>query len=351
MKAIIASVLITSLYIFLTLDVVQTQRKSKGCSEQFECVPISNCRELTEYIYYPCGTNSICCPPESFMASVRRPNITSRYSILPSECGLVLASNKITGGEISAVGQFPWMALLGYTQKGINVIQFLCGGSLISNEYILTAAHCTSLDSRLTLQVVRLGENDLEKREDCDVNGCNVYIDIPVSNFLSHEKFNKTSLENDVAIVKLKEKVTFTDFIQPICLPINDGIDYKPEVNKNLLVSGWGKTDSANIGGSSKLLYTTVEVWDLRKCNDSVPPNSRPIRDSQLCANGIKKQDACKGDSGGPLINSSVIRGDYRSYQIGIVSFATALTCGSVELPTVYTRVEYFMDWILSNVS
>ncbi|KAK4885130.1 hypothetical protein RN001_001401 [Aquatica leii] len=336
----------------VTLGLTHTQDDPPPCSQNYECMPIPECKDMDSIdIIYPCDENSICCPTIN-KSSSNESTITSRISVLPSNCGIVTSTNRIVGGDLAAIGQFPWMALLGYMQKGIPFVQFLCGGSLITKEHVLTAAHCISIDTRLKLEVVRLGEYNLEVGEDCDGTFCTNSTDFSIANIVVHDGFNKTSLENDIAIVKLKQFVEFTEFIQPICLPIIDiGIDYTLTINKKLTVSGWGKTDSANIGGSSRLLYTTVVVWDTRKCNASVPPKTRPIRDSQLCANGVRKQDACKGDSGGPLINSTIVNGDFKYYQVGVVSFATALTCGNVELPTVYTKVEYFLNWIITNIS
>lgn len=108
---------------------------------------------------------------------------------------------------------------------------------------------------------------------------------------------------------------------------------------------------SANIGGSLDLQYASVRVWDRIKCNATVPPNVRPIEDIQLCANGPKAEDACKGDSGGPLFNTTILKNQLRTYQIGIVSFASALVCGNPELPTIYTRVDKYLQWIIDNVN
>lgn len=77
----------------------------------------------------------------------------------------------------------------------------------------------------------------------------------------------------------------------------------------------------------------------------------KPLSDSQLCANG-KKTDACKGDSGGPLFNIIPIKDfqEIKAFQVGIVSFAPAATCGVQALPSVYTRVERYLDWITQNI-
>lgn len=77
----------------------------------------------------------------------------------------------------------------------------------------------------------------------------------------------------------------------------------------------------------------------------------RPLNKSQICANG-KKEDSCKGDSGGPLFNIMPEKDseDIRAFQIGIVSFAPVDTCGVQELPSVYTRVDEYLDWVTENV-
>lgn len=82
-----------------------------------------------------------------------------------------------------------------------------------------------------------------------------------------------------------------------------------------------------------------------------MPPEVKNLSDSQICANG-KNQDACKGDSGGPLINSTLdADGVNRYYQFGIVSFSSSVTCGVEEQPAVYTRVDKFIDWIVEKVN
>lgn len=107
---------------------------------------------------------------------------------------------------------------------------------------------------------------------------------------------------------------------------------------------------SENLGGSTYLQYANVQVWEQDKCNNILPVQVRPIADTQLCAIG-KREDACKGDSGGPLANSTVdLNGDLRVFQVGIVSFAPTMTCGIEELPPVYTRVDRYLQWITDTI-
>lgn len=77
----------------------------------------------------------------------------------------------------------------------------------------------------------------------------------------------------------------------------------------------------------------------------------RPLKSSQICASGEKNQDSCKGDSGGPMSYSEVVDQDIRNFQIGVVSFSSSQICGDINSPTVYTKVEYYLDWIRNNVN
>lgn len=106
----------------------------------------------------------------------------------------------------------------------------------------------------------------------------------------------------------------------------------------------------ANLGGSTTLQYAIVTGWDPQKCDEAIPPEARPLKPSQICANGKKKEDSCKGDSGGPLMNTTQVKDDLRTYQIGVVSFGSARVCGNAELPTMYTRVDYYLRWIVDNI-
>lgn len=315
-----------------------------GCTENLKCVPITRCRSHSD-IVYPCNENHVCCSPEKIIER----NISSVVldtSAFPNSCGISADNDRFLGGTLATMGQFPWMALLGYKERRLDPVQFLCGGSLITQEYVLTAAHC--IDVPRTLVIVRLGELNLETDEDSDLQGnyADPHRDILVDKTISHENYNKQTLENDIALVKLKHQIIFTEFVSPICLPLKEDIDYEIKVNDRFFVSGWGKTISTNVCGSSQLEYARVTVWDQVRCNMSIPPTVRPIRDWQFCASGMKTEN-CKGDSGGPLANFAAIDDDVRFFQTGIVSVPT---CDNPDLPIVATTVEYYINWIVNNV-
>ncbi|XP_017775180.1 PREDICTED: serine protease easter-like [Nicrophorus vespilloides] len=332
----------------ITLLILNTVVTSgvEACGKDLKCVPLSKCKVQMD-VLYPCKEGYVCCPEE------KTTRIISRISEFPVDCGLVDSDDRITGGKLARIGQFPWMSLLGYETNGINVTQFLCGGSLISRNYVLTAAHCLNLQG-LKLSLVRLGEFNLATDKDCEnftkkIFCSDPYRDVVISKIIPHKDFSAVSLKNDIALLKLQNSISFTEFIQPICLPFD--IELTPDMfyDKKLTVSGWGKINSDRVSGSDALMYATVKVWKTSRCNMSVPPEVLPIDDAQICANGRKGEDACKGDSGGPLFIVTNTQKSLKHHQIGIISFASAMVCGNAELPTVYTRVDHYLNWIKQN--
>lgn len=328
-----------------------------ACHKSSKCVPLTQCRPKSSgIILYPChfGLNLICCPIDAIPLTTSAVD-TRKAALFPVNCGEVFVENKIVNGEEAEFGQFPWMALLGYQQKGLDILEFLCGGTIITTKFVMTAAHCITVDVKRELMIVRLGENDLKTSRDCYMlQGQKVcvdpHVDMKVEKFFQHPKYNKKTLKNDIGLVKVKGTIKFTDYIQPICLPFERKLETSDLVGQKFLISGWGKTNPRNIGGSSTLQYANVFVWDLEKCNRVLPLEVRNLTDSQLCANG-RKEDACKGDSGGPLFGSTTsMDGKFRSFQVGIVSFAPTMTCGIEELPPIYTRVDKYLSWIMDSV-
>lgn len=123
------------------------------------------------------------------------------------------------------------------------------------------------------------------------------------------------------------------------------GVSDKITREKKLLLNIVG-----DVGGADQLQFADVTVWDSGLCQSILPPEVKSLRNDQFCANG-KNRDACKGDSGGPLINSTLDEsGRSRFYQLGIVSFSPSVICGVQEQPAVYTRVDKFIDWIVERI-
>ncbi|KAL1380640.1 hypothetical protein pipiens_014047 [Culex pipiens pipiens] len=259
----------------------------------------------------------------------------------PGTCGVDF-SDRIYGGTITKPKAYPWTAILVF-RYGTYKDLYWCGGSLISDRYVLTAAHCVDgLNDNYALERIRLGEWDLLSEEDCDdVKDCNdPPLDVGVEKIISHENFTMATVESDIALIKLNESVTFTEFISPLCLPIADPVKTLDTDGFTYTAVGWGNTEHDNKTiqyGSRYKLHVQLHAISSTYCNEKY---NDEIIDSQLCAGAEAGKDTCQGDSGGSLINAV----DGYSYAYGIVSYGKG--CGQKGTPGVYTRVTSFLDWI-----
>uniref|UniRef100_A0A182Y9V8 Peptidase S1 domain-containing protein n=1 Tax=Anopheles stephensi TaxID=30069 RepID=A0A182Y9V8_ANOST len=246
--------------------------------------------------------------------------------------------DKISFGQDAKLFQFPWMALL----RG-KVGSFFCGGTLINDRYVLTAAHCIVNND---VSFVRLGEYDLNSTIDCDKHGeCAMPPqDIPVERTFSHQDYSGRFKMNDIGLIRLARRVALNDNVLPICLPVTPAFGTK---QTTFFVVGWGQTQNALF--SNKLQYTKLSLVANDECQKQLRQKDKFVRifDSQLCAIGADLSDNCSGDSGGPLKSISVQHSRYVQY--GVVSFGLR-TCGKQSAPGVYTKVENYIDWILSRM-
>ncbi|KAL9704638.1 hypothetical protein quinque_008156 [Culex quinquefasciatus] len=265
----------------------------------------------------------------------------------PGTCGLD-ASDRIYGGNITKPNSYPWTAILVFKERFNRHDLFHCGGNLISDQYVLTAAHCLDgLSRRYSLNRIRLGEWDLLSEEDCDsVGNCNdPPLDIKVESTVQHEEYDKYTLYNDIALIKLKEKVNFTEFVLPICLPIAESVKDQNTDSMNFTAVGWGNTEHGNDTyeyGSRYKLHVELAGANLTHCDEVYEED---IVETQMCAGAEEGKDTCQGDSGGGLI--AQVDGIY--YEYGIVSWGYG--CGQQGVPGVYTRVTSYLDWIESHMT
>ncbi|XP_065204631.1 venom protease-like [Planococcus citri] len=240
---------------------------------------------------------------------------------------------KIIGGKITTPGDWPWMVAIGfrYPSKPTRP-RFACGGSLISDTWILTAGHCVRSVGKSTQTVARVGEIDLTKDSATDML---------VEEIILHPRYTYSSpFLNDIALLKLKNPVIFTTKIRPICLPkLNEHKDDKFYANKPASIAGWGDTRSGECKMTNILLEAQVDMVDRKTCAQNYTRYPYTIDQRVLCASRLG-QDTCQGDSGGPLMMP--IENSY--YLIGITSCGNG--CAKIGYPGVYTKVGYFSDWI-----
>ncbi|XP_055624127.1 serine protease easter-like [Toxorhynchites rutilus septentrionalis] len=263
----------------------------------------------------------------------------------PGACG-VDASDRIYGGSVTNIDSYPWTAILIF-QNSLNTNLYHCGGSLITNRYVLTAAHCIDgVSEDYNLVGIRLGEWDLKSDTDCNSESIcsDAPVDVGIESMVKHADYSRETLVNDVALIKLNESVTFTDYIAPVCLPIPEIAKTKNTDETTFTAVGWGNTEHKNGTyefGSRYKLHVQLKGVNMTYCNEAY---EEEIIDSQLCAGAEKGEDTCQGDSGGGLV--APVDGYYYAY--GIVSWGYG--CGRKGTPGVYTRVTSFLDWIEKNM-
>jgi secreted trypsin-like serine protease len=286
--------------------------------------------------------------------------------------------SKVYGGKDAPPGAFPFQVslILAEAKKGEEFSYHFCGGSLISDTWVLTAGHCVTSEGEIV-----------------DPKGINVYLGstdfkngdrIAVTSVYRHPQYNVDFTDNDVALLKLERAPRKDVKVGKINL-IDSTKDSSLETpGTELTIVGWGTTEQGSL--SRNLRYTSVKMVDRAECNRNILQNREAslddslsaivrgfriaddklknvreaiinnagqlVNENMVCAGDPNPppgaefvHDTCQGDSGGPLVAQT---GD-KAMQVGIVSWGEG--CGIPKLHGVYTRLGKFVDWVKSTAT
>uniref|UniRef100_A0A3Q1EXS1 ST14 transmembrane serine protease matriptase a n=1 Tax=Acanthochromis polyacanthus TaxID=80966 RepID=A0A3Q1EXS1_9TELE len=244
------------------------------------------------------------------------------------DCGRsMFKSSRIVGGQDVLEGEFPWQVSLHVKNFG-----HVCGATIISPKWIVTAAHCVQDDGRTRYSQPSTWEAYLglhtQKKLGSHVVKRNVKQVIP------HPNYNDFTFDNDIALMELDSPVTYSDYIKPICLP---AAQHSFPPGNTVWVTGWGATREGGFA-ASVLQKAQVRIINWKTC-DSLMGGQLTSR--MLCAGVLTGGvDACQGDSGGPLSSPS----GSRMFLAGVVSWGDG--CARRNKPGIYTTVTKFRAWI-----
>lgn len=296
--------------------------------------------ECPNYLDTCCEKEVVSEPPPSYTPAPPKSGYTCGARNVDG-LGFRITGNK--NGE-SEYGEFPWMMAVLREDKvmdsTLNVYE--CGGSLIAPNVVLTAAHCVATKQKEVL-LVRGGEWDTQTK-----NELYAHQDRRVREIVLHEKFNKGSLANDVALLILEQPFELAENIQPVCLPPkNTKFD-----GNSCFASGWGKNVFGKEGKYQVILKKVqLPIVAHDQCQTAMRKtrlgNRFRLDQSFVCAGG-NGQDTCRGDGGSPLV-CAIPGVPTHYYQAGIVAWG--IGCNEPNVPGVYVNVPLFRDWIDQKLS
>lgn len=233
----------------------------------------------------------------------------------------------VTNGQEAKPCEWPWQVGLSSYEGD----EPWCGGAIVDDRWIVTAAHCMGGD----ISVVA-GEHNLS-----DTSGTEQRRWMKRLNQYIHRDYYDESTDNDIALFKLRSAFKFNSCVGKVSLPERD-----VPVGTKCWITGWGRLKS---GGRSPdvLMEGEVEIISNEKCAKKYAKAGQEITDNMICAQGKNNNgfvDGCQGDSGGPLVCNHT--GKWELY--GLTSWGKG--CGEKKYPGVWTRVINYKKWAVDTM-
>lgn len=258
-----------------------------------------------------------------------------------------LVLDRIVGGRKTEPGEFPFQVRLNIrSRRGSGI----CGGVILDERHILTAAHCMTACVSQYLTTATIENTGVHATiGDHSIRSNDGEVEVDISKITPHEKYDACNFyanDHDIALITTSEPIDYKftsdgyGSINRPCMPKSSDVVYKD--GESVIVSGWGVTRENSGSLSNILRYVQVPVVNITRCQETY--GSR-VTDDHVCA-GYQSggKDSCQGDSGGPLVR--IVDNKYEL--VGIVSFGYG--CGQPGAPGVYTRVASYIDWIKANL-
>lgn len=262
-------------------------------------------------------------------------------ALLNCTCGKPgISSSRIVNGIEAYRNEFPWIVAFRMKKKSPSQVPRtpFCAGSLISDRFVLTAAHClakmknqqqwSKVELVLGLLLVRSTPPEMQVRD--------------IAKAVMTMQYKKEQKDYDVAIIEMDRPAKITDTIYPICLPYDIAF---PEEEPWVMAAGWGKTSYFTKQSEKLMKSRWMELMPFNECKQKTKFKYRnyPMNDRMVC--GVSdRTDACIGDSGGPLMHYSSKY--FRWFLVGITSFGFG--CNQPNDPGVYTNLFHrgILDWV-----
>ncbi|CAK9299684.1 unnamed protein product [Gordionus sp. m RMFG-2023] len=255
--------------------------------------------------------------------------------------------SRIIGGDKAESHSWPWQAAIFEGNR------MICGGSLINEKWVLTAAHCfkgpmSAIIIKLGIDVIFGSDNEEEGEE------------LKPILIVKYSAFSFKSLDGDIALIKLNREVHFSEKILPICLPTNKDENMNT-YSDECYVTGWGTVNPLIENPTNHLMQLCVPFNKPKDCNN-LYKNLGRITENMFCAGYVNSgKDACKGDSGGPFVcqpknlsrkwiyKISDEQTEFKWLLVGITSWG--IGCALSDHPGVYTKMSKFICWLIDTIN
>lgn len=312
------------------------------------------------------------------------PNMPFNFAASPEKAAMLEGSSeeersRVLNGKVAADGAWPWQVALMRVDVEKSLLSQFCGGSMIQDQWVLTAAHCVVEEREGAYYLIdpsttriMVGTNRISNEGDF----------VEVEQIIVNENYNPNQFDNDIALIKLARKPN-TDY-KTITIPTAEYADILEKPDTETIVTGWGRTEAGT--PSRELREGRIQIIDRNICNaallsgpmkaaaehfqaassalgvsgedantlwgellDKVP---LPLTENMICSGTPEgPRGACDGDSGGPLV---VPVGEGKYIQAGVVSWGLAagdgVGCNRDAKFSAYTRTGNYADWVLTKL-